>query len=184
MTRMFLALVLVTGCYADLRLGGSAPVGAGHGGAGIDLGIGLGFEHRGDRIRAGGGLNTGVHGSDEPNANSYVPLGAEGRIDVGLTEPNERGGRLIGVGQLALGYARSVSDDPMMDTPGGVLAQAFLGLGLGATRLTYPGSIAAGSVSIGLLLTRFSPDPGDGYWMVGAGLSVSGGLDIAKVLDR
>jgi hypothetical protein len=177
MMRAVLVLVVATGCYSDFRIGGSAPVGHGHGGAGFDLGVGLGGEHRGERIRAGGGFNFGYHGAD--SGESFVPLGLEGRIDIGLTEPNEHGGRFMAVGHGALGVG--FAEEEMGS--GGFFAQTFIGLGYGATKAPDPGKIVADHVAVGMLAMRFSPENGDGYWLLGAALSLSYGLDIDELLD-
>jgi hypothetical protein len=177
MMRAVLAVVVVAGCYSDFRVGGSSPVGHGHGGAGVDLGVGLGAEHVGERIRAGGGFNFGYHGAD--NGISFVPIGLEGRIDVGLTEPNERDGRFVAVGQAAVGGAFPEEDGG----PSGFFAQSFVGIGFGATKVTDPGKTVADHVAVGMLAMRFSPENGDGYWLLGAALSLSYGLDIDKLLD-
>lgn len=181
--RVLLSIVAFAGCYADVRMGASAPIGHGHGSTGGDIGIGIGADHRGERIRAGGGFNLGGHLTD--GKNGWVPLGGEGRIDIGLTEPNERGTRLVAVGLLALGIARGYSQSDDVPAHDGAYAQAFLGIGLGNTQLTYPyepRKLEAGSVAIGILMTRFAPfDDADSYWLIGGALSLSYGLSLNEI---
>jgi hypothetical protein len=178
--RALLSSVFLVGCFADLRMGGSSPVGHGHGGAGPDLGIAFGAEHRGERIRAGGGLQLGARVSEE---NGFIPLGPMGRIDVGLTEPNQRGGRLLATGQLSLGIGRGFSGTDAPAPSDGAYAQAFIGIGIGRTSWNEPRKLEASHVAIGLLATRFAPEQGDGYWLIGAALSFSFGINVDEVTN-
>ncbi len=178
MIRALLPLALLSGCFAGAQLGGSGPVGSSNGSSGPDIALGFGGEHRGERVRAGGGLHLGGHFSDN---NGFIPFGAMGWVDVGLTEPNERGGRLLATGQLAVGFARGYPNTDSSPSPDGGYAQMFLGLGFGATRSNEPRKLEADHVALGLLLTRFSPEDGDGYWLLGGALSFSFGLNTSKI---
>jgi len=173
-------MLLVTGCFAGMQFGGSGPVGSTNGGAGPDVTLGFGGEHRGERVRAGGGLQVGGHFSD-PDA--FIPFGALGWLDVGLTKPNQRGARLVATAQLSLGFARGYANRDGSAAPDGDYAQMFLGLGLGSTRSNEPRKLEAGHVALGLLVTRFSPENGDGYWLLGGALSLSFGLNLSKVSE-
>lgn len=196
MMRALLSLALLAGCFIDLRMGGSAPVGHGHGGSSGDIGFGFGGEHRGERIRAGGGLHVGVHGyDDKKRANGFAQLGAMGRIDVGLTNPNELGGRIVATAQLAVGLANGFSEAGGIDdesAPDGTYTQMFLGIGIGATRSDERRErrkMDVRHITLGLLATRFFPfrdpfrDQGDSYWLIGAALSFSFGLNLDVVSD-
>jgi hypothetical protein len=181
--RFVLPLLLLVGCYADARLGASSPVGPGHGGVGPDFSVGFGAAHRGGQVRAGGGLTVGTQGDDDHH---YIPIGAEARIDVGITEPNDVGGRLVAVGQAAVGVAyRPEAPDEAM-TSDGTFARVFVGVGIGATRspTTERKVIRAGSAAIGVLASRTFITDGDDYWQLGVALSLSFGLDIPTMFER
>ncbi len=179
MIRALLPLLLLSGCYTGLRLGESGAIGAGNGGAGTDVTLAFGGEHRGERVRASGGLQTGGHLGDK---DGFIPVGALGSVDVGLTEPNRKGGRLIGTAQLSLGFARGVAIAASTPTPpDGTYAQLFLGLGFGGTSSPVPRNLEAGHATLGLLVTRFSPDGRPGYWIVGGALSFSLGLNLGEI---
>ena len=177
--RALILIVFLGGCFADMRFGASGPVGSKSGGTGPDVEFGVGGEHRGKRIRAGGGLHLGAHLAD---GKEFAPLGVMGRVDVGLTTPNDRGGRLIATAQASMGIARGFpgTDGNSLD---GTYAQMFLGLGFGGTSCNEPQKVEGDHVALGVLATRCSPSNGDGYWLLGGALSFSFGLNLSKVSE-
>ncbi len=85
----WLVSLALVGCYTDFRPGVTAPIGHGHGEVGLDIGLGLGGQYVGDRLRAGGGVSLGLH---EADSGGYAPVGVEGRFDLAISDPDDRGG--------------------------------------------------------------------------------------------
>ena len=177
-TKLWLALALV-GCYSDFRLGASAPVGHGHGSYGADVGVSAGGAYLGDGIRAGGGFVASVHAAE---VGGFVPVGVEGRVDVGLSGPDDKGRRFsVTAYAMAGGEVGLSNQDGSGGTPDGLVAQGFLGLGASAPRPASGDWIVGGAASLGVLVTRFAPDSGSGYWLVGIGLDVSASWDLDAI---
>jgi len=156
-----LALLVLAGCYADLRPGVSAPAGHGHGGAGTDLDLAFGGEHVDDTLRIGGGIATGVRISD---GNGYVPIGVDGHMAAVLV-PNTA---WLAVAHVSVGYAHGLSG-----APGGVFNTAFAGIGLGSTSDPELLKLPRGHIAIGPSATWFRSDSGSSYWFLGAALELS-----------
>lgn len=163
-------LVALTGCYADVRPGLSAPLGHGHGGVGFDVGFGGGVEHLSDTYRAGGGLMLGARASD---TNGFVPFGVEGHVAVPLTPPldRSRGFGILGVAHAGIATAIGLQkrDSSPETAPDGTVAQLFAGLGYGTTSSHKE----TGHVAFGLSAARFWPDGGDAFWFLGGALELS-----------
>jgi hypothetical protein len=167
--KVWMLVLALMGCYAEVRPGLSAPVGHGHGGVGFDVGFGGGVEHLNKSYSAGGGLMLGARESD---TNGFVPFGVEGHVAVPLTPPLDlRGYGVLGVVHAGIATAvglqkRSGSDE---NAPDGTVVQLFAGLGYGTTSP----NLKTGHVAFGLSAARFWPDGGDAFWFLGGALELS-----------
>lgn len=176
MLRLF-CLVMLSGCYAAVRPTISAPVGHGHGGAGAELGLSGGVEHFDTRLRAGGGIDFGPRLA---NHNGFVPFALEAHIAIAVGgKPYGDRWRPLIVAHSMFGFASGLpqsGDTTGPDSPSGYLARAFVGFALGATTTQRDYRVNAGHEGFGLMATRFWPEAGDPFWMLGAGFDVSFGL--------
>ena len=167
-------LIALSGCYAAVRPGVSAPIGHGHGGAGFDLGLAIGGEHVDNTLRIGGGLATGGRPANE---NGNVPVGVDLHIAVRLTPyVPTRIFNWMGVAHASFGYAEGISQfgNPRApDSPNGVFANAFVGVGLGSPMEHPSYRVQRGHLAVGLVASRFQPDSGSGFWLLGAALDLS-----------
>lgn len=165
-------LVVLAGCYADLRPGLTAPVGHGHGSVGFDIGAAAGAETGNDKIRVGLGVNVGPHASD---TNGFIPIVLEGRFvgELAHVAPH-RSDRILAV--LHAGYGAAIGLDKMPSSagtaPSGRVAQFFAGLGYDPHRIDH-GRYAA----FGLSVARFWPDDDHPFWFLGGALELSFGID-------
>ena len=180
MTRLWLALALA-GCYTDFRAGATAPVGHGHGSLAPDFVVSAGGEYTSDRIRAGGGFATGIHAAD---TGGFVPIALEGRIDMGLGAPTTHGSRWGVTAYTMLGGADGLpNNNGIGGTPDGFLAQGFVGVGFMIPPLNDGRKMTDGALAFGVVATRYQPETGGGFWLIGASLELSFGFDIDKVMD-
>lgn len=171
------ALLLVAGCYTDVRTGASAPVGHGHGDAGADLDVALGAEHVDDTLRVGGGM---VVGARLAEANGYVPIGIDGHMATQLT-PYVQGKAFnwLAVAHVSVGYGEGMATTSKLmapTPPNGVFNEAFVGIGLGATKEHPDSRVPRGHIAIGPQARWFRSDAGNSYWFLGASLELSFGF--------
>lgn len=163
-------MLAVCGCYADVRTGGSAPIGHGHGGAGVDLGVAIGGEHVDETLRVGGGIVTGARVAD---TSGYIPLGVDGHVAalLGAYVPGKQLSWLA-VAHVSVGYAKGTGTAG----PSGIFNEAFAGIGLGSTMAQRDSNVKRGHIAFGPRATWFQSDAGNGYWFLGGSLEVSFGF--------
>jgi hypothetical protein len=168
--KIAIALIAVAGCYLDFRPGITAPAGHGHGSWGGDFGGAAGFDHLDPRYRVGGGIAIVSRLADD---NGYVAVGLEAHTAIVLspTVAVRRLGQWLLVSHLGVGGAAGLPRPaPYGDAPDGVVAQGFLGIGLG-----YTSDAKIGHLALGVSTTRFFPvdNGGDAFWFLGGALDVS-----------
>lgn len=176
LSKVAVALLVTAGCYTDFRTGGTAPVGHGHGGAGADLEVAVGGEHVDDTLRIGGGMVLGARLAD---ANGYIPLGLDAHMATQLT-PYVYGKAFnwLAVAHISVGYGEgfNTQQEPMAPTPpNGFFNEAFVGIGLGATREQPDARVPRGHLAIGPTARWFRTDAGNSFWFVGAAFELSFG---------
>lgn len=173
-------LLAVGGCAFGARFGGAGPTSHGHGGGNADVQLDWGFDHRGENVRTGLSLQTGLHGPGEPG---YVALGLEAKADVGLTKPRPSGFRMLGVAALGAGFEDERVE--MMSRSAGGYVQTFLGVGIGSTDLpeSDDDAIRAGHVAVGLIVRAVRLD-NDNLWMIGGALSIAFSVDDRRALAK
>ena len=171
--RLAFALVLLGGCYADLRGGPSVPIGFGHGDAGAEFMLGVGVEHAGERLRIGGGLATGFRDATHTGVGEYyTAMGIDGHMAVLLAPGNP----WVAVAHVTAGHARGNVDATYGRAPSGIFSEAFVGIGLGRTH-DQPGSdIPRGHIAVGPSANWFRTNAGDSFWFVGGMLEISLGF--------
>jgi len=166
-----LVLLVLAGCYADLRGGASVPVGFGHGDAGPEFMLAVGAEHAGDRLRIGGGIATGSRVA-EGAGEHYTATGIDGHMAVLLASHTP----WVAVAHVTIGDAKGVAEGPYGPAANGIFSEAFAGIGLGRTH-EQPGSDSPrGHIAVGPSATWFRTDAGDSFWFVGGMLEVSLGF--------
>ena len=166
MSRALAAAALLLGaCYAGLRTGVTAPVGHGHGGLGGDIGIGVGGDKVSNNSRLGGGAHLGAGG---PEGRGFVVTGAEARGVLAFTGDYRDQWRLLAVSHVAIAFA----DGREETAASGALGDAFVGVGLGATRTQSNYKVNAGHIAIGFVARRFFAQAGDGddVWLLGGAI--------------
>jgi hypothetical protein len=174
-----LAMLLLGGCYTAFRPDVTAPIGHGHGGAAVDFAVAAGGEYVGEHVRGGGGFALGMRAED----GGYAPVGVEGRIEVALSRPNDLGQRFVATGNAMIGYASGLPASQFAPGgPDGAIGQAFLGVGL-AREMPPDRNTTAITIAFGALATRFVPDSGSAYWLVGAGLDMVVRWDVDHVMS-
>src|SRR4051794_31332090 len=144
--RLAFALVVLSGCYADLRGGPSVPIGFGHGDAGAEFMLAVGGEHAGERLRIGGGVATGTRAPTGPRAGEdYFATGIDGHIAAVLA-PRPPG---VVVAHVTAGHARAEGNGVYGPASSGIFSEAFAGIGLGRTH-DQPGSdLPRGHIAVG-----------------------------------
>lgn len=167
---------LLAGCWASTRLGANAPLGHGHGGADGNFDLAGGAEYADTDLDVGGGFDVGLNG---PSDHDLISVGLEGHMAVTV------GGQTWGdawrpmlVSHLVLGAGAesgSGSAATGSDAPGAYFAQAFVGFGLGTPNTQESYDIRAGHVALGITASRFWPDRGDPFWMLGAAIELAFG---------
>lgn len=156
--------LLLNGCYAGTRLGVSAPVGHGHGGAVGDVVVGIGGDKVDGNRRLGGGGHLGVAG---PEGDKLVLIGAEVRGVQAFTGNYRDQFRWLAVAHVALALARAQEA-----TQSAAVAGGFVGIGLGATKTDPEWDVKAGHIAFGFVARRFFPEHGDAFWFLGGAFEV------------
>ena len=165
---------LLAGCYTSLNSGVRAPVGHGHGGAGVELDLAAGVEHVNDRLRVGGGGALGMRQVDE---NRHSSVGLDGHVAVAVSgQPYGDQWRAMVVANALFGLAQASASADVPELPSTTLfAEAFVGVGIGSPTEQRAYKIHAAHVALGVTVTRYWPDGRDSFWMLGGALQMSFG---------
>jgi hypothetical protein len=178
--KLAFALVVLGGCYADLRGGPSVPVGFGHGDAGAEFMLAVGGEHAGETLRIGGGVAMGTRSATGAGAGEYyTATGIDGHIAFVLAPRTP----WVVVAHVTAGHARARGNGVYGPASSGIFSEAFAGIGLGRTH-DQPGSdLPRGHIAVGPSATWFRADTasygvsaGDSFWFVGGMLEISVGF--------